>query len=1724
MMPRTWRAATALILIAIQTALPVISAALPTDGQVAGGTAVIQQPSVQSLHVLQSSDRAIINWRGFNVAADEIVRFTQPNAGSIALNRVVGGDPSTILGQLQANGRVFLVNPNGIVFGSSAVVNTAGLLATTFNIKDGDFLAGKLQFAQDPGKALASIINKGRIEVSRNGFVVLAAPAVSNEGVIVANLGKVGLTSGQRLTVDFMGDGLITYAVDGKILEPVTGPDGVPLASAVSNAGTIQAEGGQVLLTARAASDVFSSVINQSGIVEARSLINRGGVIRLEGSDPVANTGSLGWQANLGKVRNAEGKVLQTGRLDVSSAEAGAAQGEVTITGQMVGVTGGVQANGQEGASGGRVLIASTDKTVVTGGSVIDTSGGEDSNGGTVLLWSDKETVFGGSIVARGGAGGGNGGDVEVSGHESLHFGGQVDSRAANGRTGTLLLDPANITVATAGGAAYNPGVNNLFTNTPASNVTITPASINAAGANIVLQANTDITVSDAVSMVNPGIGLTMQAGRSINVNAAVATNNGDIALTANDSEAVAANRAAGAGNITFGVGGSLSAGAGNITLAIGPSTSVPFNPGNISLHALTTTTGSISVTSRNALTLAGPVDAGAGTVTMAANADGAGAQGFTMNAGSSITTTNTSRAAVQIGVNAAGGGTGAAVLRNMTVGNGGTISVRTNTGGNTTGGDITQVAGTLLNVGSGTVDLATAPAVGSNIGTAAASIRTTAATVTANAGGSGVFVTETDGANVSATATGGGAVRLASTTGTLTISGPTSTASGAITLSSGDAVVVGSAVNAGSGTVTINANTNGAGAEGLTMTAGGSIITTNATTGAATINVNTAAGGTGGAALGPMTTGSGGRITVRTNTGGNTTGGSISQAASTTLTTGTGAIVLNTPTTGASGIGRAGAPVLTDAGTMTASAGSGGVFITESNGANFTATATGAGPIVLNTTSGTLTIAGVTSTGSGPITIGSGDAVVLNANVGGAASSGQVTINANTAGTDASGFTMAGTSSIRTTNTGAGAVQINVNNAAGGSGSAMLRPITSGGGGTISVRTDAGGNTTGGSIMGVSGTTLSTGSGSVLLGTPTAGTSGIGAAAASLRTSSGSVTANAGSGGVFITEANGASFTATATGAGPIDLTSATGLLSIAGPTSTGSGPITLTADRVAINAPLTSSGALILQPVTPARTIGIAGGTGGLSLSTASLSNLTDGFSTITIGRLLDGTGAVTVGGLATFADPVTIAGGSIVSNGTVSSPGNPVTLAARTGGMTDGNGLAANVVGETLAATVVTGMALDTAVNRVTATVTGTGSLSLNNAGALTVTSANTVNGTLTVKAAAGDLTVMTATAGGAASDVVLSTTTSGDVILGDVTAGRALVVNSAGSILDGNGMANNVTAAADSTLTALGVIGVAVDPLEVAVSSGSLGIAARSQSGNISAILNGTVTPANTLTVLNTPPGQVIFNGLVLYPPAPPPVGSASSSTTGLGQFVRNSYPWTPGESSGTQAVPIAVRTPAAVIHVVQELEPLSIAADSAGETDESGDVGFTPDVRQVSSSVINESGPVPSLSAPVPSVGDGKSENGVEQRIVDETLTANLDAKVVSARLAPSQPLIIVPALVLGDVFFEFESARVGTQGVDVLRRVAAWMKANPAKRIVVEGHCDERGPAAYNFVLGERRAKAIQDVLMALGVSRERVTTTSYGKERPFCSDHGEACWQLNRRGHMIPRGGAGGR
>ncbi|MEO8114726.1 MAG: filamentous hemagglutinin N-terminal domain-containing protein, partial [Phenylobacterium sp.] len=241
--------------------------ALPTAGVVSAGQATIAGTS-GGLTITQSSQNAAINWQTFNIGQGEAVQFVQPNARAVALNRVLGADPSTILGKLSANGQVFLVNPNGVLFGATSQVNVGGLVASTLNIQDADFMAGRYRFS---GTGAGSVVNQGAI-VADGGSVALLGAQVSNRGVISARLGAVSLAGGNAMSLDVAGDGLLNVTVD----EGAVG-------ALADNGGLIRADGGRVLMTARSAGALLRTAVNNTGVVEARTLENRNGVISLMG-------------------------------------------------------------------------------------------------------------------------------------------------------------------------------------------------------------------------------------------------------------------------------------------------------------------------------------------------------------------------------------------------------------------------------------------------------------------------------------------------------------------------------------------------------------------------------------------------------------------------------------------------------------------------------------------------------------------------------------------------------------------------------------------------------------------------------------------------------------------------------------------------------------------------------------------------------------------------------------------------------------------------------------------------------------------------------------------------------------------------------------------------------------------------------------------------------------------------------------------------------------------------------------------------------------------------------------------------------------------------------------------------------------------------------------------------------------------------------------------------
>lgn len=262
---------------------------LPTGAQVTAGSASISQ-SGQAMTVTQDSQRAAINWQSFSIGREASVNFVQPNASAVVLNRVTGAEQSVIEGALRANGQVFLLNPNGILFAAGARVDTAGLVASTRNLSDADFMAGTSTFA---GTGAGDVVNAGNLSAMNaadGGYVALIGRQVKNDGVINARLGSVALASGNRVSLNFNGNSLVGVTVDQGTLNAL-----------VSNGGAVLADGGTVWLKASAAEQLLGTVVNNTGEIRAQSvaehngkivLLGDGGTVEVAGKLDVTNPGS----------------------------------------------------------------------------------------------------------------------------------------------------------------------------------------------------------------------------------------------------------------------------------------------------------------------------------------------------------------------------------------------------------------------------------------------------------------------------------------------------------------------------------------------------------------------------------------------------------------------------------------------------------------------------------------------------------------------------------------------------------------------------------------------------------------------------------------------------------------------------------------------------------------------------------------------------------------------------------------------------------------------------------------------------------------------------------------------------------------------------------------------------------------------------------------------------------------------------------------------------------------------------------------------------------------------------------------------------------------------------------------------------------------------------------------------------------------------------------------
>jgi filamentous hemagglutinin family protein len=508
---------------------------LPTGDQLVAGQATVSSPNVNTLQINQASQNAIINWQGFSVEQNQAVNIQQPNTQAALLNRVVGQDASQIQGQINANGQVYLVNPNGVLFSKTAQVDVGGLVASTHNINNADFMSGNHHFTQNG--ATGTVQNDGTINAQSGGVVALISSSVTNTGNINTPNGTTALAAGKTVDLDFQGNGLVEVKVSEAALN-----------AQIANKGAIQADGGRIIMSAQAAGQLIDTVINQQGIVRAQGLVERNGEIILDGGS--------------------NGATQVSGTVDVSSKTTG---GKVSITGADVHIQNNALVTASGNAGGGNIVIGdkkSTSQTIIEDGAKLSAQVTEHGNAGKIDVFANMDT---GTVKVAGhldasAPNSGNGGFIDTSAaHVEVADTAIVSTKATNGTSGNWLIDPADFTIAPTATGTVTGG-------TPSGDISGATLS-NALGSGSVTihsdqgsaaAGNGDIFVNDVVSYNSPN-SLTLNALRHINVNSTINnTGTGSVNLRADFSGACITG-ATNCGTVNFLSGGQITANTVNI-------------------------------------------------------------------------------------------------------------------------------------------------------------------------------------------------------------------------------------------------------------------------------------------------------------------------------------------------------------------------------------------------------------------------------------------------------------------------------------------------------------------------------------------------------------------------------------------------------------------------------------------------------------------------------------------------------------------------------------------------------------------------------------------------------------------------------------------------------------------------------------------------------------------------------------------------------------------------------------------------------------------------------------------------------------------------------------------------------------------------------------------------------------------------------------------------------
>ncbi len=517
------------------------------------------------LQIRQTSQRAVIDWQSFSIDRGDLTQFIQPGASAAVLNRVRGDSATQIEGMLRANGRVYLINPNGILIGPNGSVDVAGFVASTLDPGDRAFLRGRsMRFT---GASDAAVVNLGSISAF-DGDVVLMGASAANVGSIRAPRGNAALTAGNDILLADSGEERVF----------VRGTGGSKKAEGVTNTGEIEANIAELKAHG---GNVYGIAVKNEGRVAATGISRRGGQIFLSaGGGKIRTTGTL--QAKRtdgsgGRIRVDSGTGGTTGVGGTIDASGDASGGEITLLGREIEVfpetlilndgatSGGITRVGG-GERGEDPHFANADNLVVGHGTLFSASARTLGNGGRVILFADGSLTFDGQIAARGGALGGNGGFVELSGKNSVtldRLTGRIDLSAAQGTPGTLLYDPINVAILggnPGGDIASSPASQNVLYAgdisdflTSTGSLIVTTASAGSDAGNLFMDssatimwatannlsfyADNDFLMDSDATIIATGAGsFHATAARSIHLalGASITTADGDIGLSAN--------------------------------------------------------------------------------------------------------------------------------------------------------------------------------------------------------------------------------------------------------------------------------------------------------------------------------------------------------------------------------------------------------------------------------------------------------------------------------------------------------------------------------------------------------------------------------------------------------------------------------------------------------------------------------------------------------------------------------------------------------------------------------------------------------------------------------------------------------------------------------------------------------------------------------------------------------------------------------------------------------------------------------------------------------------------------------------------------------------------------------------------------------------------------------------------------------------------------------------